>query len=173
MVFLRNIMQWQKDNFVVSDDLKLLDEKFFIDSLHTTYWAEKRQDSVMVKSIANSTVFSLFSNARQIGFVRVISDFATYSYICDFFILQEFRHLGLGSWLMECIFKHPVADVAMITLATNDAHNFYRKFGFTQNANIAKKFMIKRKDSGSLDVCFARCNGNWKQLRSFLMKLFQ
>lgn len=110
------------------------------------------------KSIENSTIFSLLAGKEQIGFVKVISDFATYAYICDFFIASDYRKLGLGGWLLGCVLEHPVTNVTIITLGTKDAHDFYSKFGFTQPEDIMKKFMIKRKDCGSLDACLGSTN---------------
>ena len=142
-------MRYIKDNFMISDDRSLLDKKFVIDALHDTYWAGKRPREAIEKSLENSTVLSLFDGIKQIGLARIISDFATYAYICDVYISPDYRKRGLGKWLIECVMDHPATKVTLVVLATRDTHGLYRKFGFTQiiqNEEAAKKFMVKRND---------------------------
>jgi ribosomal protein S18 acetylase RimI-like enzyme len=73
----------------------------------------------------------LYQKKRQIGVARIITDFATYAYICDVFIDRDFRGRRLGSWLMVCILEHPdLKGLKRISLLTRDAQDFYRRFGF-------------------------------------------
>ena len=76
--------------------------------------------------------FGVFENAKQVGFARVIADYATYAYLADVFILESHRGKGLSKFLMECIVAHPqLQGLRRWTLATRDAHGLYAKFGFT------------------------------------------
>jgi GNAT superfamily N-acetyltransferase len=76
--------------------------------------------------------FALLDGHRQVGFARVISDYATIAYLNDVFVLSEYRGRGLSKWLMECITSHPeLQGLRRWMLATRDAHGLYEKFGFT------------------------------------------
>jgi len=87
---------------------------------------------VVARSIENSLCFGLYRQGKQVGFARVISDYATYAYIGDVFVLKSFRGRGLGKWLMECIMRHPkLQGLRRWSLATRDAHALYAQFGFT------------------------------------------
>ena len=82
-------------------------------------------------AIENSLCFGLYIGERQIGFARVVTDFATFAYIGDVFVLEEFRGRGLSKWLMETIVSHPdLQGLRRWLLATKDAHGLYRHFGF-------------------------------------------
>jgi GNAT superfamily N-acetyltransferase len=83
------------------------------------------------RSIRGSLCFGIYKGEKQIGFARVISDHATYAYLADVFILEEFRGRGLGTWLIECIMAHPeLQNLRRWALLTRDAHRLYEKFGF-------------------------------------------
>ncbi len=74
----------------------------------------------------------MYGDGRQVGFARVISDYATYAYIGDVFVLESYRGHGLGKWMMECIVRHPrLQGLRRWSLVTADAHGLYTKFGFT------------------------------------------
>jgi len=82
--------------------------------------------------IENSLCFGVYCDGKPIGFAGVISDYATYAYIGDGFVLESYRGHGLGKWLMECIMRHPwLQGLRRWSLATMDAHGLYTKFGFT------------------------------------------
>jgi GNAT superfamily N-acetyltransferase len=86
---------------------------------------------VVERSIRNSLCFGVFHHGRQIGFARVITDRATYGYLADVYILEEFRGQGLGKWLVECIVSHPdLQGCRKLALATRDAQGLYAAFGF-------------------------------------------
>ena len=85
----------------------------------------------MERSIENSLPFGVYEGAAQVGFARVITDYATFAYLADVFVLPEFRGRGLSVWLMEVISGHPqLQGFRRWVLATKDAHGLYRKFGF-------------------------------------------
>lgn len=111
-------------------------DRLQIDVIHEflsreSYWARERLIDQTRTAIANSICFGLFYLDRQIGFARVISDKATFAYIGDVFVIDEFRGRGLSKWLMETIIGHPeLQGLRRWVLATRDAHGLYGQFGF-------------------------------------------
>jgi GNAT superfamily N-acetyltransferase len=105
----KQITEHRKGTFVISTD----EERFDLDMVHgflaESYWAEGFLREVVVRSIQNSLCFGMFCDGKQIDFARVISDYATFAYIGDVFVLESYRGHGLGKWLMECIVGHPRA----------------------------------------------------------------
>ena len=96
-----------------------------------SYWAKKRTPEQTKTAIENSICFGLYHNDRQIGFARVVSDQATFAYLGDVFVLEEFRGQGLSKWLMETIIAHPeLQGMRRWLLATRDAHGLYEQYGF-------------------------------------------
>ena len=136
-------MQWEKGSYCVTDDKNRLDFDFYKKSMKTTYWAQDRTVETMEKSMEKSTVLSMFHKNRQIGFVRLVSDFVTFSWICDVYIHPDFRRGGLSKWLMECTLEHPSGKTRINILATSNAAKLYEKFGF----NTSEKLMIKRNNN--------------------------
>jgi GNAT superfamily N-acetyltransferase len=100
------------------------------------YWARGIPREVVVRSIENSLCFGVYDNRKQAGFARVITDYATYAYIGDVFVLDSYRGRGLGKWLMECIMRSPqLQRLRRWSLVTGDAHGLYAQFGFTPLAS--------------------------------------
>jgi GNAT superfamily N-acetyltransferase len=121
----------RRGEFTVSTDRKLIDLDVVHDFLTKCYWAKGISRDVVARSIENSLCFGVYSEGRQVGFARVISDYATYAYIGDVFLLDSFRGRGLGKWLMECIMQHPrLQGLRRWSLVTQDAHGLYSKLGF-------------------------------------------
>ncbi len=122
-----------KDGFSLGTDPAQLDIDVIHNFLTNSYWAWGIPRDVVVRSIENSLCFGIYEGPRQVGFARVISDFATYAYIGDVFILESHRGRGLSQWMMEAIVSHPkLQNLRRWTLLTRDAHGLYAKFGFTQ-----------------------------------------
>jgi GNAT superfamily N-acetyltransferase len=81
-------------------------------------------------AIANSLCFGLFRGAEQVGFARVVTDYATFGWLCDVFVDEQHRGRGLGKWLIETVVAHPdLASIKRLLLATSDAHELYRRYG--------------------------------------------
>lgn len=121
-----------RGEFSISTDRAALDLDVIHNYLVTSYWAAGIPRDVVARSIENSLCFGIFQQGRQIGFARVISDYATYAYIADVFVLGSFRGRGLGKWLMECVMAHPsLQGLRRWGLATRDAQGLYRQFGFS------------------------------------------
>jgi len=86
---------------------------------------------VLRGAVSGSLCFGLYHNGSQIGFARVITDNATFAYLCDVFVLEGYRGQGLGHWLIETLATHPnLQGLRRIVLVTRDAHGLYEKFGF-------------------------------------------
>jgi GNAT superfamily N-acetyltransferase len=100
--------------------------------LAASYWAKGIPPETVQRSIENSLSFGLYRGEEQAGFARVITDKATFAYLCDVFVLEEFRGRGLGKWLIEAVSRHPdLQGLRRWVLATLDAHGLYQQFGFT------------------------------------------
>lgn len=137
-------MEWKQEEFTVSDCRENLDFEFifhFLSSL--SYWAKDIPREVVVKSLDNSLCFGLFQGNKQIGFGRVVTDYATFAYLADVFVIEEYRKKGLGKWLIECIVKHPqLQGLRRWMLATADAQDLYHQYGFGSLGN-PERFMEK------------------------------
>lgn len=126
--------EWQRDDYAISDDPARLD----IDLIHgfltnESYWAPGRSVETVRRAIDNSLPFGLYRGEEQIGFARVVTDYATFAWIADVFLLEEFRGRGLAKWLMNVILSHPqLQGFRRWVLATKDAHELYRPFGFRE-----------------------------------------
>lgn len=97
-----------------------------------SYWAKERSLEKTKIAIENSLCFGVYFEEKQIGFARVVSDFATFAYLGDVFILDEFRGQGLSKWLLEVIISHEdLQDLRRWVLATKDAHGLYAQFEFS------------------------------------------
>ena len=126
------ITEHRRGRFVISTDRDRLDLDVVHGFLTGSYWAKGIPREIVVRSIENSLCFGVYDDGKQVGFARVISDYATYAYIADVFVLESHRGHGLGKWLMECVRRHPwLQGLRRWGLATMDAHGLYTKFGFT------------------------------------------
>jgi GNAT superfamily N-acetyltransferase len=128
------IFREEKDGFVVSTDPALLQIDFIHDALGRTYWAAQRTRAIVEESIRNSTCFGLYEAAagKQVGFARIVTDRATFSWIADVIVDEAYRGRGLGRWLFACVAAHPHARDCLTMLGTRDAHALYEKFGFVR-----------------------------------------
>jgi N-acetylglutamate synthase-like GNAT family acetyltransferase len=130
---------WGKNGFTISTEKQFLDLNVIHHFLSKeSYWANGASLESIVKSIEHSSIcFGLFEgnpvggNARQVGFVRVITDFVRFAYIMDVFVLDEYRGKGLSKWMMEVLTEHSdLKKVRKMVLCTNDAHGLYEQYGF-------------------------------------------
>jgi GNAT superfamily N-acetyltransferase len=124
----------EKDGFVVSTDPGLLQLDFIEAALRRTYWASRRTRAAIEESIRNSTCFGLYETAtgKQVGFARIVTDRATFSWIADVVVDEAYRGRGLGRWLFACVSAHPYARDWLAMLGTRDAHTLYEEFGFVR-----------------------------------------
>jgi ribosomal protein S18 acetylase RimI-like enzyme len=122
----------RRGEFFLSTDRARLDLDAIHGFLSESYWAKGIPREVVARSVENSVCFGVYKYDQQVGFARAISDFATYAYIADVFVLEGFRGHGLGKWMMEAIFRHPqLQGLRRWSLVTRDAHSLYQPLGFT------------------------------------------
>ncbi len=122
--------------FLLSTDRSLLDLQVIHSFLTGSYWARGISAELVQKSISHSLCFGMYDHGAQVGFSRVISDYATYAYLADVFVLPSHRGRGLSKWMMECMMAHPALQgLRRWTLLTRDAHGLYARFGFVPLKN--------------------------------------
>jgi GNAT superfamily N-acetyltransferase len=126
--------EWQKGEFLISTDKLRLDLEVIHDFLaNQSYWAQGRDLEVIKRGIENSLNFGIYQGNRQIAFARVVTDYATFAWLADVFVLEDYRGQGLGKWLIDVILSHPrLQGFRRWALATKDAHELYRNFGFDE-----------------------------------------
>jgi GNAT superfamily N-acetyltransferase len=126
------ILEYTQDGFTISTDPARLDVAAIHDFVSTrSYWAQRRPLEVVQTAIAHSLCYGVYDGARQAGFARVVTDYATFAWLCDVFILEDYRGRGLGKWLVTCIVAHPeLQHLRRWMLATRDAHTLYARVGF-------------------------------------------
>jgi GNAT superfamily N-acetyltransferase len=116
---------------MISTDKSLLQIETIQGFLNNSYWANSRSRKIIERSIENSLCFGMYEGTRQVGFARVITDYATMYYLCDVFIDEEYRGEGLGKKLVAYITElEPLRNLNAI-LGTKDAHKLYEQYGFT------------------------------------------
>jgi N-acetylglutamate synthase-like GNAT family acetyltransferase len=136
-----------KDNFSISIDKSKLDISVIHNFLSGSYWSENIPVETVQKCIEGSMCFGVYDNNRQVGFARMITDNSTFAYLADVFIIEEYRGRGLSKWLVEFILSHPdLQGLRRILLATKDAHNLYKQFGFTPINNPDRFMQIHNPD---------------------------
>jgi len=129
---LNTLFETQRDGFLISTDARQLQIDVIYDYLaHQAFWSLGISREIVETAIRNSLCFGLFHHEVQIGFARVITDFATYAYLNDVFVLPDYRNRGLASWMMDCVVAHPALQtVRRFGLTTRDKQDFYQRFGF-------------------------------------------
>jgi len=140
-------MDFTKDGFTITTEREKMDIELIHSFLNRTYWAEGISKETIRRSIEGSLCFGVFENDKQVGFARMITDKATFAYLADVFIIEEYRGRGLSKWLMEIIMTHPdLQGLRRMILATKDAHGLYEKFGFTPLINVDRWMHILDPD---------------------------
>jgi GNAT superfamily N-acetyltransferase len=145
------VMEYRRGEFVISTDRGRLSLNVIHDFLTNCYWAKGISREVVARSIENSMCFGIYDESprlamdarpldgaqgrhgapAQVGFARVVSDFATVAYLGDVFVMESYRGRGLSKWLMQCVMEHPaLQNLRRWILLTRDAHGLYLQFGF-------------------------------------------
>jgi len=121
-----------EDGYEISDDRARLDLAVVHEFLTGSYWSPGIPRETVERAVAMSWCFGLYApHGALIGFGRLVTDYATYAYLCDVFVLDAYRGKGLGRWLMQTVFAHEATrGMRRITLATRDAHELYAQVGF-------------------------------------------
>ncbi|MFC1975444.1 GNAT family N-acetyltransferase [Chloroflexota bacterium] len=141
-----SIIEYKRDDYNISTDKAKLDLNLIHNFLsQRSYWAQGRSLAIVEKSIEHSLCFGMYDRAgEQIGFARVVTDYATFAWLCDVFILETHRGQNLGKWLIECIINY--SDLQMpkrMLLATQDAHELYRRYGNFEELQNAERWMTR------------------------------
>lgn len=125
------IQEWKRELYSVSTERTRLDIDVIHGFLSRAYWSAGVPREIVSKALDHSLNFGLFRGEEQIGLARVVTDYATFAYVADVFVLETYRGLGLSKWLMQCVVSHPeLQHLRLWTLRTKDAHGLYRQFGF-------------------------------------------
>ena len=136
-------MQAAGDEFSISTDKTRLNIALIHEYLsQRSYWARGRSFDVVRKSIEHSLCFGLYRGDEQVGFARVVTDGATFAWLCDVFILESVRGRGLGKRLVQAVVDHPeLQGLRRIMLATQDAHELYQRYGGFTNLQSPDRWM--------------------------------
>ncbi|HEU5399991.1 MAG TPA: GNAT family N-acetyltransferase [Terriglobales bacterium] len=142
------VHEFLRDGYVISTDRKKLDIDFIHHSLTHCPWSEGISRDKVERSIQNSFCFGVYEGNTQVGFGRVITDFVTFAYIGDFFIIGSHRGRGLGKWLISTILACPeLAGLQRKCIVTAEAHGLYREMGFMSVQRPAAYLELINKDA--------------------------
>ena len=124
-------MYLTRGQYAISTEREHLD----VDAIHAyltrSFWAQGISKDLVATSMANSLCFGLLDQGTQVGFARVVTDRATYAYLCDVYVLESHRGQGLGKWLIEAVMSHAdLQGLRRFQLVTRDAHGLYARHGF-------------------------------------------
>ena len=135
--------EWQKGDYTISTDPDRLDREVILDYLATSYWAHWVDREKVALSLEHCMPFGLYDGTgAQVGFAKVVTDYARFAWLGDVFILEAHRGHGLGVWLNETIKGHaPLVGINRWVLATRDAHGLYEKLGYEVLPN-PEKWMV-------------------------------
>ncbi len=126
-------MEWRRDQFRLTTQPTELSSTRTFELLQATYWGHKRPLELVEKLLENSLCFFLLDSDKQIGFARVISDFATTSWFSDVVLDDDYQNQGLGSWMVQKILSYPEIAGTQFALQTGTAQEFYKRLGFASN----------------------------------------
>ncbi len=120
-------------DITITTDPSQLDLDVIHHFLARSYWAAGIPREIVERAVGHSLCFGAFDGHDQVGFARVISDYATYAYVSDVFVLPSHRARGIAKQLMAAIVAHPdLQGLRRWTLFTRDAHGLYRQYGFAE-----------------------------------------
>jgi GNAT superfamily N-acetyltransferase len=127
----------------ISTDVAEFDIEWVVSALsERAYWALGRPREMIVASLANSLCYGLFHGRDQVGIARVVTDRATFGWLCDVFVDEAWRGRGLGGRLIDAIVSDPrLRDVPRLVLATRDAAELYRRHGGFEPLAAPERFM--------------------------------
>ena len=150
------IYTYQREHFTISTDPALLNLDVIHGYLYHAYWCPGIPRDRVAAALPHSFNFGLYEGTQQLGLARVITDYTSFAYLCDVFVLKSHRGLGLGTWLIECVVNCPtLAGIRNFFLATADAHGLYEKFGFATVSNperlMVKAFAMPWRDEGLIE----------------------
>jgi ribosomal protein S18 acetylase RimI-like enzyme len=141
------LTEYEQQGYRISTESEAMD----LDAVHAylarSYWAREIPKDLVAKAFRGSLCFGLFKDDCQIGFARVVTDRSTFAYLCDVYVLEDYRGRGLGVWLMDAVLAHPdLQALRRFVLATRDAHGLYERYGFSGLARPEIFMEINRPD---------------------------
>ena len=141
-----NIVEHNRGEYTISTDPGRLD----LDVIHgylsgESYWAQGRPLDVMQRAAEHSLCFGVYAGDEQVGLARVVTDYATFAWLCDVFVLESHRGQGLGKWLVESVVAHPDLQGLLFMLATRDAHGLYQHYGGFEPMQVLERWMLRSK----------------------------
>lgn len=126
-----DVFELHKDDWTLSDDPARLDMDAVVGFLSRAYWASNRPRRTIEKSIQNSLNIGVYKNGRQMAYCRVVTDYATFAWLCDVFVDEAHRGAGVSKWMLEGVMAHPrLQGLRRWLLATRDAGTLYARYGF-------------------------------------------
>jgi GNAT superfamily N-acetyltransferase len=136
-------MNNSQDQYTISTDKTRLDIALIHRWLNeSSYWAQGRSLETVQKSIENSLCFGVYEGAQQVGFCRVVTDYATFGWLCDVFVIESYRGRGLSKQLIQAVVTHPdLQGIRRLLLATRDAHELYRRYGGFETLKNPERWM--------------------------------
>ncbi|HXS68790.1 MAG TPA: GNAT family N-acetyltransferase [Candidatus Polarisedimenticolia bacterium] len=144
-----NAYEIRRDDVLISDDPTMLDRGLIHRFLsEQSYWAKNMPREFVDTAIENSLCFGVYRDGRQVGFARAVSDFATFAWLSDVFIVDAERGRGLSKQLVDAVLAHPrLQGLRRFMLATLDAHGLYEQFGFKPVKDVERFMEIYRPNA--------------------------
>ncbi len=138
-------VEYHREGYTISTDKSRLNVDVIHHFLSTeSYWAKGVPIEIVRKGIENSLCYGVYHGDEQVGFGRIVTDYATFAYLADIFILSTERGKGLGKWLVGSMVQHPeLQKLRMWTLMTTEAHGLYAQFGFQQLSHPEKQMEMR------------------------------
>jgi GNAT superfamily N-acetyltransferase len=126
------IVEERRDGLLLSTDRAKVDVDGVLAMLHASHWGGGLSRESLVRAIANSVTVGVYDGERQVGFLRAVSDLATYAYLTDVIVHESARGRGIGKWMMEVVMRHPdLQGLRRMALWTRSARGLYEQFGFS------------------------------------------
>ena len=144
------IIEARRGDYLISTDPNKLDLAVIHGYLSgESYWAQGRPLDVMQRALEHSLCFGVYLGDRQMGLARIVTDYATFAWLCDVFILDPHRGRGLGKWLIQTVVAHPALQGVLTVLGTRDAHGLYQGYGGFEPMQDLERWMLRpRRNSG-------------------------
>lgn len=123
---------WRKGDYLISTDPTHLNVALIHDFIsNQSYWGQGRKIETVQRALSNSLNFGIYKDDEQVGFARVVTDYCTFAWLADVFVIESHRGMGLSKWLVDVIISHPqLINMRRWVLATKDAHGLYAQSGF-------------------------------------------
>lgn len=142
-------MRWQRSvdgiTYTIDTNKDALDTALIVNFLtQEAYWAQGRVAQAILEMLEHSLCFGLYKGKEQVGFARVVTDYHSFAYLADVFIIKSERGRGLGTWLVDTVLNTPPCSrVKTMMLFTKDAHGLYARFGFAEPKDTSR-IMFRR-----------------------------